>query len=57
MAVVRMTITHCPLCMALAVLSAWRFMAHAAIVWQLLPRPSAELDRPAAAPPLVLRGA
>ena len=51
-----MTITHCPLCMALAVLSAWRFMAHAVIVWQLLQRPTAELASPAAAP-LLLRGA
>jgi len=51
-----MTITHCPLCMALAVLSAWRFMAHAVIVWQLLQRPTAELDSPATAS-LVLRGA
>ncbi len=51
-----MTITHCPLCMALAVLSAWRFMAHSVILWQLLQRPTAELDSPAAAP-LMLRGA
>jgi len=51
-----MTITHCPLCMALAVLSAWRFMAHAVILWQLLQRPTAELDSTIAAP-LVLRGA
>jgi L-aminopeptidase/D-esterase-like protein len=41
---------------ALAVLSAWRFMAHAVIVWQLLQRPTAEMDIPAAAP-LILRGA
>lgn len=51
-----MTITHCPLCMALAVVSAWRFMAHAVIVWQLLQRRTAELGPPVAAP-LVLRGA
>jgi hypothetical protein len=42
--------------MALAVLSAWRFMAHSVILWQLLQRPTAELDSPAAAP-LMLRGA
>lgn len=31
-----MTITHCPLCVGLAVLSAIRFMAHAVITWSLL---------------------
>ncbi|MBM5803473.1 MAG: hypothetical protein FJ078_05060 [Cyanobacteria bacterium K_DeepCast_35m_m2_155] len=30
-----MSITHCPLCIGLAVLSALRFMAHAVMLWSL----------------------
>ncbi|MFY8149571.1 MAG: hypothetical protein ACOVNL_10205 [Prochlorococcaceae cyanobacterium] len=30
-----MSITHCPLCVGLAVLSAVRFMAHGVLLWQL----------------------
>lgn len=33
-----MSITHCPLCVGLAVLSAVRFLAHGAMLWQLLRR-------------------
>ncbi len=36
----RMGITHCPLCVALAVFSAVRFSAHAVLLWQLV-RPTA----------------
>lgn len=32
-----MGLSHCPLCMGLAVLSAVRFMAHAVLLWQLRP--------------------
>ncbi|MCU0528391.1 MAG: hypothetical protein MUD04_02630 [Cyanobium sp. Prado107] len=31
-----MSLTHCPLCIALAVLSAIRGLGHALLVWQLL---------------------
>ncbi|MCP9928152.1 hypothetical protein [Cyanobium sp. CH-040] len=31
-----MSITHCPLCVALAVLSAVRGLSHAVLLWQLL---------------------
>ncbi len=34
-----MSITHCPLCIGLAVLSAVRFMGHAVMVWQFRPQP------------------
>ncbi len=30
-----MSLSHCPLCMGLALLSAVRFMAHAVLLWQL----------------------
>lgn len=30
-----MGLSHCPLCMGLAVLSAVRFLAHGVLVWQL----------------------
>lgn len=32
-----MGLSHCPLCMGLALLSAARFLAHAALLWQLRP--------------------
>ena len=46
-----MSITHCPLCIGLAVISAWRFMGHAVLLWSLSdPRPAAALPlRPATA--------
>jgi hypothetical protein len=46
-----MSITHCPLCVGLAVLSALRFMGHAVLVWSLSdPQPTAAQPlRPAAA--------
>ncbi|MFM7675728.1 MAG: hypothetical protein ACKO5F_09105 [Synechococcus sp.] len=31
-----MSITHCPLCVGLAVLSAVRFLAHGVMLWELL---------------------
>lgn len=31
-----MSLTHCPLCVGLAVLSAVRFMAHGLMLWQWL---------------------
>ncbi|MCP9774771.1 hypothetical protein [Cyanobium sp. WAJ14-Wanaka] len=31
-----MSITHCPLCVGLAVLSAVRFMAHGLMLWPLV---------------------
>ncbi|MGB5136328.1 MAG: hypothetical protein WBN89_14250 [Prochlorococcaceae cyanobacterium] len=31
-----MSLTHCPLCIALAVVSAVRGLSHALLVWQLL---------------------
>jgi len=38
----RMGLTHCPLCVALAVFSAVRFSAHAVLLWQLIrPAPTA----------------
>jgi hypothetical protein len=33
-----MSLTHCPLCVALAVLSLGRGLAHATLVWQLRPQ-------------------
>jgi hypothetical protein len=37
-----MGITHCPLCVALAVFSAVRFSAHVVLLWQLVrPAPTA----------------
>lgn len=30
-----MGLSHCPLCMGLALLSAIRFLAHGVLVWQL----------------------
>ncbi|MFM8525385.1 MAG: hypothetical protein ACKOCM_07170 [Cyanobacteriota bacterium] len=30
-----MGLSHCPLCMGLALLSAVRFLAHGVLVWQL----------------------
>jgi hypothetical protein len=33
-----MGLSHCPLCVALAVLCAVRCGAHAVLLWQLLPR-------------------
>ena len=44
-AIPAMSITHCPLCVGLALLSAVRFMGHAVLVWTLgepqpaVPRP------------------
>ncbi len=35
-----MSITHCPLCVGLAVLSAVQFMAHAVIVWAVTVKPT-----------------
>lgn len=32
-----MSLTHCPLCVALAVVSVWRGLAHATLCWQLRP--------------------
>ena len=48
-----MSITHCPLCIGLAVLSALRFMAHAVMLWSL----KAELPSPRQAPARGLRPA
>jgi hypothetical protein len=48
-----MSITHCPLCVGLAVLSAVRFLGHAVLVWSLAVRP----DRPQPVPPPPLRPA
>ena len=40
-----MSLTHCPLCVGLAVLSAVRFMAHAVMLWQwLAPRQRAQVS-------------
>jgi hypothetical protein len=43
-----MSLTHCPLCIALAVLSAVRGLSHAVLLWQSLPagRTAAERRRP-----------
>ncbi|MCP9829423.1 MULTISPECIES: hypothetical protein [unclassified Synechococcus] len=42
-----MGLTHCPLCVALAVFSAVRFSAHAVLLWQLVrPAPAASGGRP-----------
>ncbi|MBM5796716.1 MAG: hypothetical protein FJ051_06240 [Cyanobacteria bacterium M_surface_9_m1_291] len=46
-----MSITHCPLCIGLAVLSAVRFMGHAVLVWGLMPQPEpVQPLRPATVP-------
>jgi len=34
-----MSLLHCPLCLALAVLSLGRGLAHASLCWQLRPTP------------------
>ena len=47
-----MSITHCPLCVGLAVLSAVQFMGHAVMVWALAAQQTPGLPlplRPAAA--------
>lgn len=38
------SITHCPLCVGLAVLSAVRFMAHGLMLWPLV-RPTGSFER------------
>ena len=35
-----MGLSHCPLCIGLALLSAVRFLGHAILVWQLRPLPN-----------------
>ena len=42
-----MGITHCPLCIGLAVLSAVRFMANVVMVWQLERRGADQFAHPA----------
>jgi hypothetical protein len=39
-----MGLSHCPLCMGLAVLSAVRFLAHGVLLWQLRTDRSRELQ-------------
>lgn len=47
MMLIGMGITHCPICVGLAVLSAVRFMAHAVMVYQLERANAATTTHPA----------
>ena len=42
-----MSLTHCPLCVGLAVLSAVRFLAHGVLLWSLRGVPASQPLQPA----------